>query len=234
MMLRLICLCCAFVSATTAFGQETYLEKTKVTGGHIVKTFVPDVPDGQQIAPMVDPAFPQPVFQQPVYQGQVVVQPQVHQHQHASNCGCPVCARRVLSQQTRERSKTIREITTVVVVEETHPARIINTPVSQPRMMPNPCPQPCPPRDPCAHPQQYPSGGLAPWDRGFQGYRPQQQRGPVQQGYGGQYAQNYRQPTGFNFFGLTVGFNGNAHAGAGYGHVPYQSSGYGQPWYGGR
>ena len=143
---------CAIVACATgsAFAQQRVQLPNGATG-----TFVPDG-GGQQLPPAPDPNFQQ----QPAHQG---------------GCGCPVCSRRVLSQQVRERSKTIREITTVTVVEETHPDRIINN---------APPPNPCPPQNPCAQPRNS-GGGLVPWNQGFVGYRQPQcgSRGPA---YGGQ------------------------------------------------
>lgn len=215
--------------AGQAFGQDNRppLKETKVLGGTIVETFVPDQP----LQPIANPAFQQQQQAQPQYvvppqqQGFPVYQQAVpYQHQHSQECGCPVCARRILSQQTRERSKTIREITTVVVVEETHPARVINT--SPPQHITPSQRQFIPSCDPC----------------GPYGRRPQYQQ---QGGYSG-YA--YR-PQGISLAGL-FGFNsgvylrithGNqrygGYGGGGY-PPPYAQSGYGyggnQPWYGGR
>lgn len=203
----LIFLCLALAGATTAFGQN-YPQEVRVPGGRLVQTFVPD---GTPIAPQ------QPVYQQP----QTVIP---HGHQHAGNCGCPVCKRTLVGRTKEIYSETHTTIVTKENYIDKHPVQFFNefpSPAAVPR-------NPCPPQDPCLRQGGggRPSVGLAQWDTGFRGYRPQQSYG---------YAQN-RQLIGFNFLGLTVGFNGNAGVGAGYGNAPYQSSGYGysgnQPWYG--
>lgn len=211
-MRSLVFLCLALVGATTAYGQNQRTS-VRVNGGTVIGQFVPD---GQQPSgPMPDPAF-----QQPVYQSQQQAVPQ-----HAGGCGCPVCARRVLSQQTRERSKTIREITTVTVVEEEHPMRVYNAqpPCSTPQR------NPCPPQDPCAQSRNS-GGGLVPWNQGFVGYRqppcaPRGGFGPVQQGT--------RPVVGFgvNIFGIGGSVAVTKTTSGGY-PPAYAQSGYNQPWYG--
>ena len=200
MMRCLIFLCFALVGVTTAFGQQGQQASVRVSGGTIVGQFVPD---GQQIAPQVDPAF---------QQQQVIVQ----SHQHGGGCGCPVCARRVLSQQTRERSKTIREITTVIVIEETHPTRVINTLV---------------PQDPCIRQgggAARSSTGLASWDTGFRGYRSQQRCPPNQ--LRGIFSSWSGQPLVAINAGVAVkGFDAQTKGSVGGGGTPYV----GDPGYGG-
>ena len=217
----------AVATAGQAFGQDgSFLKETRVLGGRVVETFVPDQPP----QPMVDPAFqaPQPQLQQQLPPPQAYQYQQ--QHQHQNGCGCPVCARRILSQRSQQRSKTIVETTTVTVEELTHPPRVINVP---------PPPQPCPPRtlppvyvpprNPCCPPY---------------GNRPVYQG---QGGYGG-YAYGQRPQGIFSaLFGINSGISvrttgGNQGYGGygGYGGYPppYAQSGQvyagSQPWYGGR
>ena len=211
-MLRSLCFCFALVSASVAFGQQRVQLPDGRTG-----TFVAD--GGGQIAPTVDPAFQAPVV--------------VQQRQHAGNCGCEVCARRVLSQETRERSKTIREITTVTVIEETHPLRTIKSP-------PPTAPQnPCPPQDPCAQPQRQ-GGGLPAWNQGAPTYAQwcEQQRQRQQQSWGFFPSWGGRPPlvavnAGVSFAGFGPQLNGSIgnqppHAQAGHNY----SGNY--TWHGGR
>lgn len=221
MSFRISFLCLALMSATTtAYGQQNFPQK--VPGGSLV--FVPDDPGSVAV----------PLPEQQIQPQGVVPQ----QHQHPGGCTCQVCARRILSQQTRERSKTIREITTVTVVEETHPMRIINQ--SQP--MPNPCPpvyqprNPCPPQNPCIPPRGVcNTGGLTPWNQGFVGYRPPQcGHGMPRGGYG---YPLQRPQQSINLLGLvTISAGAGVGVGVGGGPAPYAQSGYGyagnQPWYG--
>ncbi len=200
------------VAATgQAFGQDRpFLKETKVLGGRIVETFVPDLP----LTPVPDPAFqqaaPQASVPTPVYQSPP--QPQIYQHQNG--CGCPVCQRRILSQQVRERSKTIREITTVIVVEERHPIQVINIP-PLPVYVPPPRWEFVPPRPP--------QNSRGPYEYG---------QYPLQGGYA------YR-PQGFSLAAL-FGINSGVYLRSGYGYSPppYAQSGYSyggnHPWYGGR
>lgn len=243
-MFRVLFFCCALASASTAFSQQ----RIPVNGGSYVF-----VPDAGQIAPVPDQGIPPGVYHeeqtiiapQAVYPPQQqIVAPQGHQHQ--GNCGCPVCRRRVLSEQTRIRSKTIKEYTTVRVVEEEHPVQIINAPVAQPMMAPRP--NPCPP-NPCIVPQPRPmdpclTGGVRPWYQGFgfyrppcppqQGGRPMQQmpqQGPPVRYYGnsGGGRNLVSANVGVNVFG--IGASTGVRVGTA---PPYAQSGYGQPWYGGR
>ena len=199
-MVRSLCFCMALVSAGVAYGQQTSVQ---VQGGRIIGTFVPD----GQIS-----LIPDPMFQAP------------QQQSHAGNCWCQVCQRRILSQQTRERSKTIREITTVTVVEETHPSRIINNPQS--------VANPYSPQNPYAQPRN--SGVLPPWNQGVLTYAQwrQQQCAPRQRR---------------TFFGMpivsvnagvsVVGFGPQINASVGR-VPPYAQSGHNYggnyEWYGGR
>lgn len=180
-MRSLMFLCFVLVGVTTAYGQSQQAS-VSVNGGRVVGVFVPDGQSG----PVPDPAFGQSTQQQVV------------PHQHAGNCGCPVCRRRVLSQNTQvfERSKTIREYTEIkkTVVEEEHPPRTFSPQPS----CPAPQRDPCPPRNPCAQPHG--PTGLVPWNYGFAGYR--QQCPP--RGWGGPVAQTARPIAGFgvNVFGI--------------------------------
>ena len=226
-MLRSVCFWCIWMIASQCFGQERQpLKETKVLGGTIVETFVPDPPKG----PVPDPAFqapqshaviPTPIYEQP--------QPQSYQHPPGCRCAAPACRARLLNQFQHQRTfieqKLLEKRTTVTVrvteTEQQLPAWVIESYPQPQRQRPqqNPC---CPPY----------------------GNRPAFQR---QGGYGG-YAY-WQRPQGifsalFGFnSGISVRTTGGNQGYRGYGaygggYPPYAQSGqnYGgsKPWYGGR
>ncbi len=171
-------LCLALAGATTAFGQQPRGQENGVPGTYVF------VPDGQQIAPAIDPRFQQPV----------VVQPHQHQQRHADNCACQECKRTVVGRTTQIFAKThMTKVTTEHSVID-HGVQSFNEssppacPPQQRPLCPPPCPTQqrriCPPQNFCGHQQGMHGntrGVASSWDTGFDGYDPrqyqQQQRG---------------------------------------------------------
>ncbi len=220
MTFRLICLCCALVSTTTAFGQQGQQASVRVNGGTIVGQFIPD---GQQITPVTDPSFQQPVV--------------VQQNQHAHNCSCKVCKRTLVGKTKQVFSKTHSTVITTEHFVDEHPVQFFNEspPIRQ---------NPCPPQDPCLQQRQggggHPSGGLVAWDNGFRGYRPLQcppGQQPIRNGFASSSRRNgnlVAVNSGFSLFG----FGPQVNVRVGHEVPPYAQSGYSyggnHPWYGGR
>lgn len=155
-MFKLMCFCCALVSANVAFGQQQ--QRGQVNGVQGTYVFVPD--SQRQIAPTVDPAFQQPTYQEQqtvVPRQQVVVQ---QGHQHAGNCGCPICKRTLLQRSKAVKSKTITEVVTTEVFQDEHPVQFFNE-SPPPQIQQNQCQ----PRNPCIQPRN--SGGMGPYGPRF-------------------------------------------------------------------
>ena len=167
MSFRIPFFCLALVSATTAFGQQPRGQENGVTGTYVF------VPDGQQIAPAIDPRFQQPV----------VVQPHQHQHshQHGAGCSCNQCQRTVVGRTTQIFAKTHMTKVTTEHSVITHPVQSFNE-SPQPACPPQQRPL-CPPQNFCGQQgvrgSNSNTGGISSWDKGFWGYNPQQyqQRG---------------------------------------------------------
>lgn len=154
-------LCLALAGAATAFGQQPRGQENGVTGTYVF------VPDGQQIAPAIDPRFQQPV----------VVQPHQHQQQqHGAGCSCGQCQRTVVGRTRQVFAKThVTEVTAVHSVI-THPVQSFNEPAPQQPACPPQQRNLCPPQNFCGQQgmRGNTGGPISSWDTNFRGYDPRQ------------------------------------------------------------
>lgn len=150
-MFRSFFFCLALVGASTAFGQQ------RATLNGVEGTFFPAAHGPTPVA--------DPMFQQPVQQRQQTV---VQEHQHASNCGCPVCKRTLLQKNKTVKSKIITEVVTTEVFQDDLPVQFFNESPPPAVVSRNPCP----PKDPCIQ-HRHGGGSVLPvWHTGL-AYRPQ-------------------------------------------------------------